>query len=575
MRRFILAFALVAGFMFSFQAMNGQAQRKLVLVEIATGTWCTYCPGSAMGADDLLANGHPVAVLEHHDGDSYETMESANRVSYYNVQGFPTTVFDGTEEIVGGNASASIYQAYIPPVEDAYAVTTPFDINMSWTQTGSTVDVAIDVEQVGAYTGSGVNVYLVAIESHIPENWLGMTEVNEVNRDMVPNEMGTALTIMQNQTVTTNLSFTIDPTWVQANMDIVAFVQDPATRVVYNAIKTPLTAPAFQYDQELVNVSNVPTGISCQDTYAPNVTLRNTGSDEITSVTIDYAIDNGNGTFNASHTWTGSLVVGVPVAITLPPISYTPDNNNSFSAQISDALDVNGMSITNDNDTSNNAYAASPIWEYERDGGMYTFNITTDDYGYETYWEISSNGNVLASGGNTAVGPNGGGAQTASSSDPGAYSNNTPYTQQVNLQGADCFEVLVVDDYGDGICCGFGNGSYELLDPYGNSVRAGGTFGNDEMTDWFVNSVVSVEDRLDDEIAVFPNPNNGQFTVKVSDNLLGEGSISVLSMDGRIVFETALTGQEVDVTIKDMAAGTYLVKVNTIDKMAIKKMEIR
>lgn len=575
MRRFILAFGLMAAFSLGCLNVNGQVQRKLVLVEIATGTWCTFCPGSAMGADDLLSNGHPVAILEHHDGDSYETTESANRVSYYGVTGFPTTVFDGTSDIVGGNASASIYGAYVPEVEAAYPVTTPFDINMSWSQTGNQIDVAIDVEQVGSYSGNGVSVYLVAIESHIPENWLGMTEVNEVNRDMVPNEMGTPLTISQGNTVTTNLSFNLDPTWVQAEMDIVAFVQDPGTKMVYNAIKTPLQTPAAQYDQALAAVYNTPVGISCQDSYAPEVSIMNNGSDEITSVTFDYEVVNGNGTYTAQHTWTGSLVVGVPVVATLPAVSYMPDNNNNFNITISDARDANNMSVTDAN-PGDVSYASPNAWEYSRDGGMYTFNITTDNYGYETYWQISSNGTVLASGGNTAVGANGGGNQSASSGQPGAYANNTAYTETVNLAAtSDCYEVLVVDDYGDGICCGFGQGSYELIDPYGNVVRSGGAFGPEEMTDWFVTSVVSVEDRLDEEINVFPNPNNGSFTVKISDNLLGEGSISVLSMDGRTVYESTLTGQEVDVTLTNMAAGTYLVKVNTIDKMAIKKMEIR
>jgi len=31
--------------------------RFMVATEDATGTWCTYCPGAAMGCDDLLSNG--------------------------------------------------------------------------------------------------------------------------------------------------------------------------------------------------------------------------------------------------------------------------------------------------------------------------------------------------------------------------------------------------------------------------------------------------------------------------------------------------------------------------------------
>ncbi|HOH47413.1 MAG TPA: hypothetical protein PLX59_06185, partial [Candidatus Cloacimonadota bacterium] len=45
--------------------------RELVVVEVGTGTWCGYCPGAAMGCHDLLENGHAVAVVKNHNGDSY------------------------------------------------------------------------------------------------------------------------------------------------------------------------------------------------------------------------------------------------------------------------------------------------------------------------------------------------------------------------------------------------------------------------------------------------------------------------------------------------------------------------
>ncbi len=41
--------------------------REMVVLEIGTGTWCTYCPGSQMGADDLVINGCSVAVVEYHN----------------------------------------------------------------------------------------------------------------------------------------------------------------------------------------------------------------------------------------------------------------------------------------------------------------------------------------------------------------------------------------------------------------------------------------------------------------------------------------------------------------------------
>ena len=60
-------FALIIGLSFSF---SQQIQRDKVLIEIGTGTWCQYCPGSAMGADDMVANGHDVVIIENHNGDS-------------------------------------------------------------------------------------------------------------------------------------------------------------------------------------------------------------------------------------------------------------------------------------------------------------------------------------------------------------------------------------------------------------------------------------------------------------------------------------------------------------------------
>ena len=52
------------------------------------GTWCPYCPGAAMGADDLIANGYNVAVVEYHNGDSYTNTASDARNNYYRITSY-------------------------------------------------------------------------------------------------------------------------------------------------------------------------------------------------------------------------------------------------------------------------------------------------------------------------------------------------------------------------------------------------------------------------------------------------------------------------------------------------------
>ena len=68
MRKFFLLFPL---FITIVMVNAQQVDRDKVVVEIATGTWCQYCPGAAMGAEDLLANGKEVAIVEYHGGDEY------------------------------------------------------------------------------------------------------------------------------------------------------------------------------------------------------------------------------------------------------------------------------------------------------------------------------------------------------------------------------------------------------------------------------------------------------------------------------------------------------------------------
>jgi hypothetical protein len=82
-----------------------------------------------------------------------------------------------------------------------------------------------------------------------------------------------------------------------------------------------------------------------------------------------------------------------------------------------------------------------------------TLSVSTDDYGYEGYWEIVPTGNncgtgTVASGGNTAVGCSGGGLQNQT---PGGYGNNVTETEGPwCLPIGACYDLIFVDDWGDG-----------------------------------------------------------------------------------------------------------------------------
>jgi hypothetical protein len=63
-----------------------------------------------MEADDLHANGDPVAIIEYHNGDPFATIESNDCNTYYRITVYPTAWFDGSyNSDVGGSNTNCIY----------------------------------------------------------------------------------------------------------------------------------------------------------------------------------------------------------------------------------------------------------------------------------------------------------------------------------------------------------------------------------------------------------------------------------------------------------------------------------
>ena len=94
-----------------------------------------------------------------------------------------------------------------------------------------------------------------------------------------------------------------------------------------------------------------------------------------------------------------------------------------------------------------------------------TLSITLDNYGSETTWQIKdANGSILLSG--------------------GPYGDNVNGTVVTATQCLPygCYDFEINDAYGDGICCSYGNGSYNLKDASGNTLASGGNFGSTDAT---------------------------------------------------------------------------------------------
>ena len=218
--------------------------RDLVIVEVGTGTWCSFCPGAAMGVDQMHEEGLSVGIIEYHSADAYSTTEGGLRLNYYNVSSFPTAIFDGVDYQSGGSATNSLYDSYLPRYESRLEVPSLFTLNATYENIeGENYQITAGAEMIETYPGLTHDIVLqvALIESHIEQNWQNQTELNFVCRDMIPDQDGTILDFAANSTQSVSLDFTIPSEYDMENVDIIVLLQDYTTKEVLQGTSAMLS----------------------------------------------------------------------------------------------------------------------------------------------------------------------------------------------------------------------------------------------------------------------------------------------------------------------------------------------
>ena len=83
-----------------------------------------------------------------------------------------------------------------------------------------------------------------------------------------------------------------------------------------------------------------------------------------------------------------------------------------------------------------------------------------------------------------------------------------------------CYEFVVVDDWGDGICCGFGNGYFEIFDGNDDIMANGGDFDDVQTSVFGMQNGLSIDVRTVANFEVYPNPSEGVFTTCVENGIV-------------------------------------------------------
>jgi hypothetical protein len=307
-------------------------------------------------------------------------------------------------------------------------------------------------------------------------------------------------------------------------------------------------------DNASIQTVQDPNGLICGESISPVIVLRNAGSNNLTSVDINYNID---GTGTQTLNWTGNLAQNGTETI------YLPSTTTTAGAHTYNAFTTNPNGVS-DTDPSNDAAAST--FTIDPTGIETNIIIETDCYGYETSWELRDvTSAVVAEGGNLAVPP--GGGQGSNQSDPGSYASETTIEEKLCLT-AGCYDFTIFDDWGDGLegsstwSCNT-DGSYQITNSSGTVLgqMQSVNFGNSETVNFCVVDDLGINEANIFNLQLYPNPNTGLFQISLENESNDPFAIELMDLSGRVVYRSTLTGNEMTVNVQDIANGTYVLRI--------------
>ena len=251
--------------------------------------------------------------------------------------------------------------------------------------------------------------------------------------------------------------------------------------------------------------------VVCNDVVEVEAIINNLGQTTLTTVDIEVLVN-------------GQVVEVIIDNVEIPyqeqgTIALTIDDN---LLETSNAITLNLLEVNNqvDGDLTNNSVSTTTTLDSDYD--IITLVINADNYAYETSWKLLDNTNEIISTG------------SLSSSD-----SNSVYSEEICVNYMSCFSLYFYDSYGDGICCGFGEGFFQVLDASGEVILI-----NDGEFDNFVKEAFCLDEsgcEINAEINVLhansDSANDGTITMNTSSGL----SPFQYSIDGGQTFSESNT----------------------------------
>lgn len=501
-------------------------QNKLAVLEEFGGMYCVYCPeghqvvndlSSALGSDLILLNYHEGYYAVPIEGDPDLRSDFGEGIlNQTGLSGFPAATinrlnFPGYEQNEPGSTALGRTD-WTMACADVLQEVSPVNIAAEATLNIATreLEVYIEYYYTGDAPGTTNRLNIAILQNNVIAPQHGGAEGSyyahqHLVRDFLTGQWGHIITNNDEGTfgsLTFNYTLPIDYRDIPVdpfNITLAAFIGEDQQNIFTGIEIVPELTSTFTNDVNLL-VVYAPEDI-CDNQIHADLLIRNDGNEPLEAVNVSYHINNQNTEY---YSWTGFLAPLQETIIELP-VLYTPNSSghHDFTAHLSipniepDPTDFNNSKI---HDFCVAPRVASQNLELA---------IRTDDFGYEMYWEILDDaGTIHASGGNMIVGETSGGSQIATPSDPGAYPSNNFFIENIELPLEGCYQLRVLDDYADGICCQYGNGFYKLRKNGDPPFLEGGAFNALDLHSFTVDYSITANNTalVDSAAKLYPNP---------------------------------------------------------------------
>ena len=492
MKKFTFALMALLAFSFSLKAqqfVSTEPANRNVIIEEFTGRGCGYCPDGHRIANQLMAAnpGRLWAINIHAGGyaqTSYPNMITPDGNTIHNgfsISGYPTGVVNrssaaGQDRGQWGNIAnqqmSQTSECNIAGMAVVNPQTRIATITVEVYYTGnSTVDqnyltVAMLQDSIlGSQSDYGS-------PSFNPTQWIGNQYVHtHILRDVIsesawgdpisPTTQGTLITRTFEYQIPEIIG---SPNGVNVDIDNIFFLAWVAERQqghAYRPILTGCKLDMVQGSDEPIypmirNISQI-GGATCTHTKTVQVKVQNSGTQTLTSMSIEAVLDNETYSVN----WEGELAQYAVENVEIPV--EVPFGTHAIKVKITEA---NGQSVTCESD-ANVSCLEWASFAIEGEEEELTLELLQDKFGNHITWEFTtSDGTVLASGGPYSMLASGTGTQL--------------HLEHVTIPANECVKFTIYDQMENGICCSFGHGYYIVKDSQGNVLfgdEDNGSFG--------------------------------------------------------------------------------------------------